>query len=372
MAGECMNQTNHIVVAIGELIYNNMFATGASRCAFEAAKGLSRYYNVTIVGRSEEGFSVTELNSKTTFIRCADVESEQVVLLNLFKGGVCAVITVVDHALESIARPSDLASLHIPLIHWSHLAAEDYSALPGLSSAVERISRVITPTAHEACRLVQEYPVLRNSIAVIPNGIRRPKVASDPIDSVPGLMVMFVGRRSLEKGYDVWLDTCHELAIARSELRFLSIGMPSENIDEYSLQLRAKLLSSGRLTEIAYLSPSALAASLSAASALVLPTRRDCFPVCILEAMHLGVPVIASDIPNLREVADLPPSILLCNRLSGKAFAESVGLLLDGVYPIDSMRERAFSLVNNRYTLERCVGLISRVVEDVVSLGVRK
>jgi glycosyltransferase involved in cell wall biosynthesis len=52
-----------------------------------------------------------------------------------------------------------------------------------------------------------------------------------------------------------------------------------------------------------------------------------------MEAVLLDTPAVASDIPNLKEMAGDPPAFALCGEISGVGFADAVEkLLCDGEY----------------------------------------
>jgi glycosyltransferase involved in cell wall biosynthesis len=64
---------------------------------------------------------------------------------------------------------------------------------------------------------------------------------------------------------------------------------------------------------------------LGAADVLVLPSRREGLPGAVLEALSSGVPVVANDLPGLRELAEALPGMRLVNVAAGAgAWAEAV------------------------------------------------
>ncbi|MGD9696607.1 MAG: glycosyltransferase family 4 protein [Thermoleophilia bacterium] len=74
----------------------------------------------------------------------------------------------------------------------------------------------------------------------------------------------------------------------------------------------ARVGAAGRVEWLGLLSPGRLAAVRAGATAVLVPSRKEGFGLPVLEALEKGIPVLASDIPALREVGGdaatyLPP-----------------------------------------------------------------
>jgi glycosyltransferase involved in cell wall biosynthesis len=158
------------------------------------------------------------------------------------------------------------------------------------------------------------------------------------------------------------------LAEWSSDTTFLSIGLDGNDCDEFTMQQRNRLLSSGRLTEHPYLPPRSVAEIIGSSGAIALPTRRDCFPVCVLEALHLGTPIISSAIDNLREIASSPPALQLCEHNSGRRFAIQISQVLDNPPLADSLRQRGRALSKEQYSYEQCIAGIQAHVDRLMRL----
>ena len=73
------------------------------------------------------------------------------------------------------------------------------------------------------------------------------------------------------------------------------------------------------------------------ADALVLPSRAEGVPRTVMEAMATGVPVVASDLPQMRDLVASGGYTVAVGDVEG--FAERIGACLDGAYPAGG-RER--------------------------------
>jgi glycosyltransferase involved in cell wall biosynthesis len=116
---------------------------------------------------------------------------------------------------------------------------------------------------------------------------------------------MFVGRLAPEKGLDTLIDAWPSVRVSYPEARLVLIG---EGPQRAALEARAKALGltlgPGQAVELPGASPDAITA-LREADLFVLPSREEGMSIALLEAMALGIPLVASSIPgNRRLVSD--------------------------------------------------------------------
>ena len=113
--------------------------------------------------------------------------------------------------------------------------------------------------------------------------------------------MLCVGRLEPAKGWDVLLA-----ALARPEApRSARIAFVGTGPDEHAL--RASLAGQGltdRVELVGWLDPPAIRDRLARAIALVLPSRRENYPLVLLEAMAAGVPVVATRVGGIPEMID--------------------------------------------------------------------
>lgn len=141
-------------------------------------------------------------------------------------------------------------------------------------------------------------------IAVIPPAIEVERTARsravDWIDlglALPGDVVVTVAALTPEKGIDVLIDAATELHEARPELQWVVAGAGPERA---TLEARTKALNAASYVHFLGHLPDPLPV-IAAATVLVLPSREEAFGSIILDALALGIPVVASAVGGIPE-----------------------------------------------------------------------
>jgi glycosyltransferase involved in cell wall biosynthesis len=93
---------------------------------------------------------------------------------------------------------------------------------------------------------------------------------------------------------------------------------------------------------------------LCAADAFVLPSRREGLPGSVIEAMALEVPIVASDLPQVRELVN-EASALLVPPGSPESLAIQLERLLGDPDEPAGRVQRAAAVFRDRFTVERVV-----------------
>jgi glycosyltransferase involved in cell wall biosynthesis/peptidoglycan/xylan/chitin deacetylase (PgdA/CDA1 family) len=138
-------------------------------------------------------------------------------------------------------------------------------------------------------------------VRYIPNGVvRTTPVPADGIRRfglAGGDYFLYAGRLSPEKGLHVMIEAHRPIDTIR-----LVLAGGSSYSEDYMAQLRAQ--GDGRVVFTGFLTGTLLEELYSNALAFVLPSAMEGLSVALLEAMSYGLPVIASDIPENRELVD--------------------------------------------------------------------
>ncbi len=245
-----------------------------------------------------------------------------------------------------------------PELHRNRLRAL-YVSRATLASA-RRAERVLCPSTSTADRLVSESGVDRRKVVVVPWGVG--EVFRAPSGERRGDRVLFVGRWEARKGLGTLHGAMRDLAASGHRLRLVVAGAPGWGAGTEIRGLRAD--PDVELVE----SPSdeQLASLYSEAMALVYPSSMEGFGFPVAEAMAAGCPVIASDLPELRELARdaavyVPPS-------DSRALAVAVAALADDNERRRTMAARGRELAAG-LTWGACGAVTARALEDALASG---
>lgn len=190
-------------------------------------------------------------------------------------------------ALERVARRAGAAFVETPLAH----PGQPFSGgARGDVSRYRRDDAVIALTDWEASfyRQAGARNVHVTGLGVALNGV------SAPLPDAP--TVLFVGRKERYKGYDALRDAARLVWRERPEARFVAIGQSA-----WSARFRRRE-SDPRWTELGVVDEATKAAAYAGATVLAMPSDHETFGHAYLEAWAAGRPVIAGDIPPLREI----------------------------------------------------------------------
>jgi len=173
----------------------------------------------------------------------------------------------------------------------------DYPALA--RSHAQRADRILVPSLFTAGEVEREFGVARDRLAVCPPGAPPwPARQSPPLDGY----VLFVGTLEPRKNIPGLLDAYQEIVerrIAAPELRLAGNATP-EAAPWLARLERAPL--KGVVRHVGYVDPRNTRQLYEGAQLLVLPSFEEGFGIPVLEAMTLGVPVVAARRGSLPEV----------------------------------------------------------------------
>jgi glycosyltransferase involved in cell wall biosynthesis len=217
------------------------------------------------------------------------------------------------HAAHPLLIPSSRAAQVVTvhdldfLDHPHHTRAEirrDYGDLTG--SHAQRADQVVAVSHHTASEVERRFGVDRSRISVCRPG--RPDWPARQAEPPSGC-VLFLGTLEPRKNLDVLLDAYEKLIVRRSAHSTNVDGIPSlvlagrvtPEAEEIVARARRPPLV-GRVELLGYIDSPKRKALYENALAFVLPSHTEGFGMTALEAMTVGVPVIAANRGALPEV----------------------------------------------------------------------
>ncbi|HEX6099039.1 MAG TPA: glycosyltransferase family 1 protein [Thermoanaerobaculia bacterium] len=163
--------------------------------------------------------------------------------------------------------------------------------------ALQKSVRVLTVTEAAKRAIVETFDCDAGKIAVTPNGVDEIFFADGP--RAEGRYFLFVGNDKPHKNVERLVESLRV---------FESSSLRARRLDDSTTRLLLVGAAFERFRDVpgviapGFVSVDELAALYRGATALVMPSLEEGFGLPVVEAMAAGTPVIASDIPALREV----------------------------------------------------------------------
>ncbi len=229
----------------------------------------------------------------------------------------------------------DLDFLHHP----ERSRAEIRRDYPRLAPAhIRAADAVLVVSAHTAGEVERLTGVARSRIVVAPLGRPDwPRRLDEPADGT----ILFLGTLEPRKNLSALLDAYGHLLARRqargaSTPRLTLAGGPGLGAEALITRTRDGVLA-GRVDVLGYIAPDERQQVYAQAWVLVMPSHTEGFGLPALEAMTMGVPVVASTRGALPEVVG--EAGLLCESRDPEALAAALESLIDDRARRDRMRE---------------------------------
>jgi glycosyltransferase involved in cell wall biosynthesis len=216
---------------------------------------------------------------------------------------------------------------------------------------LRRASRVITVSESERLAILSHYPKAAGRLRAIANG--GPPAAFSTcitnIDAQSDCYILYVGSLNKRKNIARMLDAACRLARKR-RFHFIFVGDVSKSLTTSVAKIPEDVAS-----EITFVGavddPTRLASYYRNAKCLMFASLYEASPLPPIEAMACGCPVLASDIPALRERCG--DAAIFCDPHD----VESITTGLERLWDDETLRSRLAALGYQRaamFTWERC------------------
>lgn len=233
--------------------------------------------------------------------------------------------------------------------------------------------RIVTPSRVTARFLASSRGATEEKLRVIPNGVWLPAGAAALNGDAPRLL--YFGTLSAWQGVDLAIRAVAQLR-PRIPVRLTVLGSGNARQRELLEALAAKLGVGADVEILPAVDRRDLERYLTESFAVVAPLavndrnmRQGCCPLKVLEGMAAGVPVIASDLPVVRELGEHGQHLLLVKPGSVDQIAMAIAQLYDDPALWRTLSVNARAHVAARYTWEAAGATLIRIYEE---LGMRR
>ena len=220
-----------------------------------------------------------------------------------------------DYLVPRLRRTPVVATVYdaIPLAHpeWANRRLRRIKNWL-LRSSVSRADLVIAISKAVVAELVEHYRIPESRIRVVPLGVDPRWMEPPPAERVretlarhrlqPGFFI-FVGTLQPRKNLETLLAAYDRLpSRAVRERQLVVVGKYGWGAEDLRQEL-VRRTADGRCMWLDYVDSGVLRDLYSAAGAFVFPSLAEGYGLPVLEALGAGLPIVASDLPVLREVA---------------------------------------------------------------------
>jgi glycosyltransferase involved in cell wall biosynthesis len=236
------------------------------------------------------------------------------------------------------------------------------------SVTLSHVARVIC-VSNAVKRVLSAQKIFNaNKISVIPNGIdfRRLDASLENFDrdefrkqmKIPpeSLLIGTVGEIKKQKGHEDFLRAASLIARERTDAHFIIVGADSTSTGEHRASLE-RLIAELNLTDRVHLTGwlDDVAPLLAALDAYVSASHTESFGLAIVEAMALGLPIVATATEGAQEIINSDDAGVLVPVSDVEAMASALLRLLEDANARKRTGTLARTTARTRFSLERMV-----------------
>jgi glycosyltransferase involved in cell wall biosynthesis len=236
--------------------------------------------------------------------------------------------------------------------------------------------RVVAVSNAVRKQIIDETFVEDHKIEVIHNGIdssKFHKLNSGEYESMTvddngkndrEVQVLYVGRVLREKGLFVLINALAQLQPTNFKLNIIGDGEDFQALGE-----QVKKLGLPHVVNLAgWQSEDVVISSLQKSDIFVLPSLRvEGFPMTLVEAMFVGLPIIASDIGGNSDAVENDFNGFLVSAGDTKVLSQKIGILINDTKLRNKMSENGRIKAQQMFTLEIMLSKYEKVMQQVLS-----
>jgi glycosyltransferase involved in cell wall biosynthesis len=226
-----------------------------------------------------------------------------------------------------------------------------------------------------------EKSVTEGSISRLPRGYVVPLGSDEPPDADRSILaaefladypqlqakelVVFLSRLHSKKGLDLLIPGFAQVAQGNSRAHLVIVGAAEPEYQKRLDEMVEQSHAAHCVTFTGPLSGRKKWSALAAAQVFALPSYQEAFPLAVIEAMRMGLPVVITQKVNICGDIMQAGGGVECE-LSPQSVAQALEELLSDPQKIAAIGGRAQQLARHRYTWKRSVELLCQVYDEIL------
>jgi glycosyltransferase involved in cell wall biosynthesis len=331
----------------------------------------------TLAGAIEAGLARNGITVETVYVFSGTASPRGTRLLEVFRTAVRLSRSRADVLLAYQATSSILVGLigrlsgaRVRIVHQTALPGETRWALRRLDRLLGSLGFYTANVANTEATLAafRSYPkAYRRAMRLIAHGVRPRCPSATPADTLrrfgigEGAVLLNVGRCVPQKNQAVLVEALRGLPSARL---VIAGGGP---LDQAYRRLARTRGVEGRLHLLGNLCAQDVAEIYAAADIFVFPSVWETFGLAAVEAAMAGLPVVATDLPVLREVLDGYGAARFVSADDVEGWRNELGALIASRPSLEKFDGTA-AHIREKYSEERMIGAYLRLLDGYPAL----
>jgi len=284
-----------------------------------------------------------------------------------------ALFHATDHLLPNITNAKSIFTLHditYILFPGSHTFFNKLFLKAMIPTFLRKSDAIITPSEITKKDAINFYAINPDKIYVIPHGVSPNfhRIAPVIIHEItrkyhlPDRYLLYVGTIEPRKNLSLIFKALKSIKASGFKTKLVLVG----KLGWYYRQVFPHILELDLEKDISilgYVPEEDLPAIYSGADVFVYPTHYEGFGLPVLEAMACSIPVVCSNIPSLREVAD--KAVLMINPLDPEELTEAIIYLLSNSELKTDLQEKGLER-SKQFTWQNCAYKTLQVYQSVM------
>ena len=220
---------------------------------------------------------------------------------------------------------------------------------------------------------IGNFERIRDKCSVLHNAVdldvfARGRPIRQAIGLLPGEIVIgTVAQIRHGKGIDIFLDAAEQLLATHNNLKFVIVGPRAENEIEYFECMMERMRSATLKDHVVYLgSRTDIPDLIASFDVFCLPTRGETFGIVVIEAMAVGVPVVASAVGGIPEIVTDQTIGCTLDSLTAIAFASALSEMIQMGDERKVLGERGRKSLNGRFDLEHMGRTLGHIYSEMM------